>query len=138
MSEQALFVKHTLKTFSDERGDLTVLDRIDELVDWPVKRSYWSTNTRLPRGGHCVKGERKFYVMAQGSCKARIYDGKKWTEIVLNGPADVLELKADLWREFVDFTENSVMFTLCNLYYDKSLYILDLREYENYIKLIRP
>jgi hypothetical protein len=115
-----------------------VLDKIDELVDWPVKRSYWSTNTRLPRGGHCVKGEKKFYVMAQGSCKARLFDGQNWFELELKGPGDVLELKEDLWREFEDFSPGAVMFTLCNLQYDKSRYIFDLKEYIQHIKTVRP
>lgn len=130
------FVKHHLPTFSDSRGDLTVFDKLDELVDWQIKRSYWATNTKMPRGGHCVKGEKKFYVMAQGSCKARIFDGKEWFEVELNGPGDVLEFKTDLWREFVDFSENSVMFTLCNMAYDKSKYITDLSEFKEYAKKI--
>ena len=79
-------------------------------------------------------GEKKFYVMAQGHCIARIYDGTNWYEIELNGPGDALELKSDLWREFIDFSEHSVMFTLCNMHYDKSKYIMDLKEFEDYIK----
>lgn len=130
------FVKHQIATFTDTRGDLTVFDKLDEIVDWQIKRSYWVTNTKLPRGGHCVKGERKFYVMAQGSCKARIFNGKHWTEVELKGPGDALEFKADLWREFVDFSEGSVMFTLCNMHYDKSKYILDVKEYEEYAKTL--
>jgi dTDP-4-dehydrorhamnose 3,5-epimerase-like enzyme len=136
MSEQ-LFIKHKIPTFNDTRGDLTVFDKLDEIVDWQVKRSYWVTNTKLPRGGHCVKGEKKFYIMAQGRCVAKMYDGTNWYEIELNGPGDALELKSDMWREFVDFSENSVMFTLCNMHYDKSKYILDLKEYDEYIKNLK-
>ena len=134
MSTNNLFEKIILPTFSDSRGDLTILDKLDELVDWQVKRSYWLTNAKLPRGAHCVKGERKFYVMAQGSCVAKIYDGNNWYQIELKGPNEVLWLKADLWREFENFTEGAVMFTLCNMSYDKSDYLFDLSEYEKYIK----
>lgn len=134
MAGEALFVKHKIPTHSDPRGDLTVFDKLDEIVDWQIKRSYWVTNTKLPRGGHCVKGEKKFYVMAQGTCLAKLYDGTNWFEIELKGPGEALELKGDMWREFVDFSENSVMFTLCNMQYDKSKYILDLKEFENYLK----
>ncbi len=134
MNTDSLFVKHQIPTHTDPRGNLTVFDRLDEIVDWQIKRSYWVTDTKLSRGGHCVKGERKFYIMAQGECLAKIYDGTNWHEIRLNGPGEALEMKADLWREFVDFSEHSVMFTLCNMHYDKSKYILDLKEYENYLK----
>lgn len=133
MSTDNLFVKHTIPTYSDQRGDLTVFDKLDQVVDWQIKRSYWVTNTKLPRGGHCVKGEKKIYVMAQGKCLAKLFDGKNWYEVVLQGPGEALELKVDMWREFVDFSEQSVMFTLCNMQYDKAKYILDLKEYENYI-----
>lgn len=136
MNTDNLFVKHIIPTHSDTRGDLTVFDKLDEIVDWQIRRSYWVTNTKLPRGGHCVKGEKKFYVMAQGKCLAKLYDGKNWYEVELNGPGEALELKADMWREFVNFTEHSVMFTLCNIHYDKSKYILDLKEYEEYIKTL--
>ncbi len=134
METSTLFVKHTIPTHSDPRGDLTVFDKLDEIVDWQIKRSYWVTNTKLPRGGHCVKGEKKFYVMAQGTCLAKLYDGTKWYEVELKGPGEALELKGDMWREFVNFSEGSVMFTLCNMQYDKSKYILDLGEYETYVK----
>lgn len=127
------FKLHKLKTFTDERGELTVFDKIDEIVDWQVKRSYWVTNTKLPRGGHCVKGEKKFYVMAQGSCKVKIYDGEKWDEVILQGPTDILEFKEDLWREFTDVSEHAVMFTLCNGHYDKDKYITDIEAFETYI-----
>lgn len=137
MNGEQLFVKHQLSTATDARGDLTAFDKLDEIVDWQIKRSYWVTDTKLARGGHCVKGEKKFYVMAQGSCLAKIYDGMNWFEVQLNGPRDVLEFKGDLWREFHDFSENSVMFTLCNMHYDKSKYILDLKEYDQYIKSLK-
>lgn len=113
-----------------------MLDKLDQMVDWPVKRSYWLSNVKTARGGHCVKGERKFYIMAKGSCRFKIYDGSNWYEINLEGPGEALELRADLWREVDRFSENSVMFTLCNLYYDKSQYIFDIKEYEKYINSI--
>jgi dTDP-4-dehydrorhamnose 3,5-epimerase-like enzyme len=134
MEENNLFKKITIPTHPDARGDLTVFDKLDEIVDWQIKRSYWVTNTKLPRGGHCVKGEKKFYVMAQGECLAKLYDGEKWYEVPLKGPGEAIELKNDMWREFVNFSEHSVMFTLCNMHYDKSKYILDLKEFEEYIK----
>jgi hypothetical protein len=88
-------------------------------------------------GIEITAGEKKFYIMAQGRCVAKMYDGTNWYEIELNGPGDALELKSDMWREFVDFSENSVMFTLCNMHYDKSKYILDLKEYDEYIKNLK-
>ena len=128
-----LFEIIEVPTFSDERGSLTILDNIDKLVDWPVKRSYWMTDIKLPRGAHCVKGERKLYIMAQGSCLFKIFDGINWFEINLTGPSQALLFKADLWRELSDFSDKAVMFTLCNMGYDKDKYIFDKIEYIQYI-----
>ena len=65
-----------------------------------------------------MKEEKKFYIMAQGSCKMRIFDGEHWFEETLQGPSEAIEFKADLWREFYDFSDKAVMFTLCNDIYD--------------------
>jgi len=126
--------KHLLASHRDERGSLTVLDRIDQLVPWTVKRSYWVTDIIGQRGGHCVRNERKFYVMAKGTCTMRIFDGREWYEEKLQGPTDVIEFREDLWRELHDVSPDAVIFTLCNDHYDRSKYITDLEEFKKHIK----
>ena len=133
MQKTDLYRRHQLVCHTDDRGSLTVLDKIDQLVSWPVKRSYWITDSNKQRGAHCVKGERKFYVMAKGTCTMKIFDGKEWYEERLNGPTDVIEFRADLWREVCDLTPDAVLFTLCNDYYSKESYITDLEEFKKYI-----
>lgn len=134
MQKNELFVRHDLNSNKAATGCLTVMDKIDELVPWQIKRSYWLTDATGQRGAHCVKGEKKFYIMAQGSCQMRIFDGVNWYQEILKGPSEAIEFKADLWREVSDFSKNAVMFTLCNDHYDRSKYITDLEEFIKYIK----
>jgi hypothetical protein len=133
MPNNDLYRKHVLASHVDDRGTLTVFDKIDQLVPWTVKRSYWITDVAGQRGAHCVKGEKKFYVMARGSCTMRIFDGSDWHEEKLHGPSEMIEFRADLWREIKDFSEGAVLFTLCNEHYDRSKYITSLEEYNKYI-----
>ncbi len=120
-----------IPSFTDDRGVLSVVE-LKDYVDFPIERFYFLTNARLPRGGHCVKGEKKLYVMMKGSCKAKIFDGSEWAELELRGPEDVLIMEDDLWREFEDFSDDAVLGVLSNLNYDKNLYILSLSEYEKF------
>ncbi|MBD3270537.1 hypothetical protein GF376_03340 [Candidatus Peregrinibacteria bacterium] len=126
------FEKIKIPTFSDDRGDLSVLE-FRNFFNWTPERLYYVTGTKKARGGHCVKGEKKIYLMMQGSCSAKIYDGANWYEIELNGPDDALIFHDELWREFENFSENAVMAAICNAKYDKNLYITDLKDYQNYI-----
>lgn len=134
MEQDLMYRKHNFPTHSDDRGSLTVFDQIDLAVGWQVKRSYWITDVKSARGGHCVKGEKKFYIMAQGSCTMRIFDGKQWYEEQLEGPGQGIEFFGDLWREVDHFSPGAVMFTLCNGHHVPELYIRDLEEYKIYVK----
>lgn len=134
MEQESLYKRHFFTSNKANTGCLTVMDEIDRLVPWQIKRSYWLTDATGQRGAHCVKGEKKFYIMAQGTCKMRIFDGENWYEESLQGPTEAIEFKEDLWREVTDFSQNAVMFTLCNDHYDYSKYITDLEEFVKYIK----
>ncbi len=136
MNENMLYEKIKIPTYNDLRGDLSVLE-LEPLINWTVKRIYYVTNTKLPRGGHCVKGERKIYIMCQGSCKAKLFDGETWFEEIMQGPGDGIILKTDMWREFIDFSEGSVMMALCNMPYDKDKYIMNIEEFKIYLKTIK-
>lgn len=116
--------KLTLPTHHDDRGDLTVLE-LSDYVDWPVKRIYYVTNTVLPRGGHAVRGEKKLYIVMQGSCTGRFHDGSDWTEIKLAGPGDMVRMNTMCFREFVDFAPHTVLMAVSSVSYDRSLYIFD-------------
>ncbi len=124
--------KIQLPLFSDDRGDLGVLE-VKNFVDWEVKRIYYVTNVTLPRGGHAVKNEKKFYICLKGKLKAKFYDGNKWEEYELNGPNDALLMEKEYYREFFDFSEDAVLLAVSSVNYNHDDYIYDLGEYTEYI-----
>lgn len=126
-----LVKKITFPTFSDQRGDLTALE-LKDYVDWEVKRVYYVTHVKEARGGHCVKGEKKIYVMMKGKCTAKFFNGNEWQTLELN-ENDGCILDKDLWREFEDFSDGAVLAAISNVNYDENLYIRDIEEYKNYI-----
>lgn len=120
--------KVTFKTNSDPRGDLTAIE-LKDYIDFDIKRIYYVTNTKLPRGGHAVRTEKKIYIMMQGKCLAKFFDGISWTEYELEGPGDAIIMEDYWWREFLDFSENSVLAAFSSINYDRNLYQLDINEY---------
>lgn len=122
------FKKIQLKTFEDERGKLTPIE-LPDYIDWPVKRVYYVTDVKEARGGHAVRGEKKMYIMMQGSCKARLHDGDEWHEFEMNGPSEALLMQEMCFREFTDFSQGSVLAIISNMSYDPEAYIYDLDEF---------
>lgn len=124
--------KIELPTHSDARGDLSVAE-LHNYIDWPVKRVYYVANVTQDRGGHTVKGEKKIYIMMQGSCTAKFFDGNNWEVISLKQHEGII-LDRDLWREFEDFSSDAVLAAISNVNYDENLYIRDIEEYKQYVK----
>ncbi len=120
--------KLTLPTHAAPRGNLTALE-LKDYIDWPVARVYYVTDTLLPRGGHAVRGEKKIYVVMQGSCTGRFHDGIEWKEFELKGPSDAVKMEGLYYREFTNFAPGTVLMAISSVNYDKSLYIYDFEEY---------
>lgn len=119
--------------FSDDRGDLGVVE-FKDFVDWEVKRFYYVVNVTKPRGGHCVKGEKKFYICLKGKVTAKFFDGSQWMEFELNGPNQGVLMEGDYWREFDGFSEDGVLAVLSSMNYESDKYIMDIKEFESYIE----
>jgi len=122
--------KIKLKTVTDERGSLTVLEMKD-YIDWPIKRIYYLTDVKAPRGGHAVRGEKKIYICQKGIVKARLHDGKSWQEFELKGPDDAIIMSGMCFRDFYEFSKDAVLMAASSVEYNKSDYIYDL---ETFIK----
>jgi hypothetical protein len=122
------FRKVSFNVNKDPRGNLTAIE-IKDYVNWEPKRIYYVTETLLPRGGHAVRGEKKFYVVMQGSATAKIHDGKEWSEFEMKGPNEALIMDEMCWREFHTFAPNTVLMAVSNMNYDRSAYIMDFDQF---------
>ncbi len=117
-----------IPTHSDPRGNLSVVE-LKDFVDWIPKRVYYVTGTKLDRGGHAFIGEKKIYICMAGSVDARLHDGKKWHEFKLCGPDDAIIMDGFCWRDFMNFSEGTVLCAISNQNYDKSKYIFDFDQF---------
>jgi len=120
-----------LKTHKDDRGNLTVVE-FKDYFDWKAKRVYYLTDVTLPRGGHAVKHEKKIYICEKGTVKARLHDGEKWNEFVLNGPDDAILMNEMCFRDFYDFSPDAVLMAISSVNYVPEDYIYDLDEFIKY------
>jgi dTDP-4-dehydrorhamnose 3,5-epimerase-like enzyme len=111
-----------IPTSSDERGSLSVIEKIAQFV---IKRVYYIYNTdQSSRGGHRHKKTRQILVCINGSCKIYSTDEFKTSKVYyLNKPDQGLILEPSDWHTMGDFSSGSVLLVLASEHYDKNDYI---------------
>jgi hypothetical protein len=109
-----------LPTFNDERGGLTVIEKI---LPFEIKRLYYIYNASGKRGGHRHKKSVQALVCIGGSCEVYINDGEKDQTLLLNSPASCLILKPEDWHSMDKFSKNSILLVLASEFYDIDDYI---------------
>lgn len=103
--------------FVDERGTLVPFE-LDESFPIPVKRVYLVTgNEGALRGGHAHKEESEVFLASSGKILARIHDGQKSQEILLDSRTKGLVVHPGCWHEFVSFSPDAVMLCFSSTHY---------------------
>ncbi|MBY5797428.1 MULTISPECIES: sugar 3,4-ketoisomerase [Rhizobium] len=114
------FTLLTLKTMSDARGALTVMDGI---LPFPVVRSFWIYGADgYKRGGHRHHRTRQALVALSGSVVVSMDDGKAQEEITLSSPDQCLLVEPRDWHEMT-FGPGSILLVFASHGYDKDDYI---------------
>jgi hypothetical protein len=112
-----------LTNYEDERGTLTVIDRI---LPFEIKRSYYITGVNhLPRGGHRHMELVEAIICMHGSFCVGIDDNVTKQEIVLNSPHQCLIIEAGEWHTFYNFTPGSILVSLASTHYNPKDYIYE-------------
>ena len=115
----------TLKTFSDKRGYLTV---IEEQIPFEVKRVFYIYGVDdSVRGGHRHKTTRQATVCIHGSCIVSNNDGNKKEDFHLDHPSKCLILETYDWHTMHHFTPDAVLLVFASTKFDPADYI-----YEDY------
>lgn len=109
-----------LPTFSDKRGNLTV---VEKLLPFEIKRFYYIYDTTDIRGGHRHKKIIQALICLGGSCEIYINDGEKEETILLDSPSKCLILDPKDWHTMDKFTLGSTLLVFSSEYYDKNDYI---------------
>jgi dTDP-4-dehydrorhamnose 3,5-epimerase-like enzyme len=112
-----------LKTFTDKRGNLTVIEKV---IPFEVKRIFYIYGVDdSVRGGHRHHHTIQAAICLQGSCKIYCHDGQATNEFILDNPAKCLILNPDDWHSMSQFTPNAILMILASEFFDQNDYIYE-------------
>lgn len=112
-----------LKTFTDSRGNLTVIERV---IPFDIKRIFYIygvDNSR--RGCHRHKKTIQAAVSIQGKCEIFVDNHKEQQKFVLDSPSKCLILNPEDWHYMDGFSEDCILMVFASEYYDAVDYIFE-------------
>jgi len=116
-----------LKTFTDSRGNLTV---IEDALPFTIKRIFYIYGVDgSRRGGHRHHKTIQAAICIKGRCRIRNNDGSTKETFLLRKPSQCLILEQNDWHEMFDFSKNAILMVLASEKFMESDYIFD--EYDN-------
>ena|ERR1035437_5864155 len=116
-----------LKTFTDKRGNLTV---IEKSLPFKIKRIFYIYGVdRSVRGGHRHHKTIQAAICIKGRCKIFNNDGKKKEVILLKKPSQCLILEQKDWHEMFEFSKNAILMVLASEYFEEGDYIFEKYDY---------
>tara|TARA_Y100000356_G_C11168906_1_gene240212 strand:- start:202 stop:600 length:399 start_codon:yes stop_codon:yes gene_type:complete len=121
-----------LPTFSDERGNLTVIENLKEApFDFQRVFYVYGVSAGEKRGGHAHVMTEQLLVCVNGGVTVILKDGKEQQTIHINSASKGIIIPAGVWAEQVYTTDNSVLLVLCSHLYMEEDYI---RNYEEFLE----
>ena len=121
-----------LKSIQDERGYLTVAEA-NRIIPFDIKRIFLVHNIVQDRGGHAHRDTDQVLIAVSGSLTVRVYDGEEHREFFLNDPTKGLLVPRMIFVDLVNFSSGGACLSLANTYYDISMSIRSLGEFEKAI-----
>ncbi|MDQ6481080.1 FdtA/QdtA family cupin domain-containing protein [Dyadobacter sp. LHD-138] len=120
-----------LKTFTDSRGNLTVIERV---IPFDIKRIFYIYGVDdSVRGGHRHKKTIQAAICLKGSCKIYNHNDRDAHEFILDSADQCLLLDPADWHQMYDFTEDAMLMVLASELFDADDYI-----YEPYLGAALP
>ncbi len=113
-----------LKTFSDDRGNLSVLE--DHQVPFAIKRLFYIYGVDdSERGGHRHKKTHQALITLRGSCKVFVDTGAAKTQYSLVSPQCCLVLEPADWHTLYEFAPGTILLVCASEYFDENDYIYE-------------
>ena len=110
-------------SFSDDRGRLTVIEKI---IGFDIKRVYYIKDVKdkdIIRGGHKHKSTYQALIAVSGSCDIYCFDGNEEKIYNLTKDDECLILEPKDWHNMQNFTKDCILLVLASSYFDKDDYI---------------
>jgi len=112
-----------LKTFTDKRGNLTVIEKV---IPFEIKRIFYIYGVDdSKRGGHRHHKNIQAAICIRGACSIKTNDGKKEDEFKLNSPDKCLIINPSDWHCMFNFTEDAILMVIASEYFDEKDYIFE-------------
>jgi dTDP-4-dehydrorhamnose 3,5-epimerase-like enzyme len=112
-----------LKTFTDSRGNLTVIEKV---IPFDIKRIFYIYGVdKSERGGHRHHKTIQAAVCIKGSCVISNNDGVSKEEFHLDQPNKCLILEPKDWHKMYSFSEDAILMVLASEYFDPADYIFE-------------
>lgn len=110
-----------LKTFTDNRGNLTVIEKI---MPFDVKRIFYIYGVdNSARGGHRHHKTIQAAICIQGHCTIFNNDSVQKDIFVLDKPDKCLIIQPKDWHKMYDFSANAILMVLASEFFDDNDYI---------------
>ncbi|WP_027000194.1 sugar 3,4-ketoisomerase [Eisenibacter elegans] len=110
-----------LKTFTDARGNLTVIEKV---IPFDVKRIFYIYGVDdSVRGGHRHHQTIQAAVCIQGRCTIYNHDGQAEVEYLLDAPHKCLILEPKDWHQMYAFSPDAILMVLASTHFDPNDYI---------------
>jgi dTDP-4-dehydrorhamnose 3,5-epimerase-like enzyme len=120
-----------LKTFTDKRGNLTV---IEKSIPFDIKRIFYIYGVDSSiRGGHRHHKTIQAAICIKGECKIFNQDSVQETTYHLDKPYKCLILEPKDWHQMFEFSEDAILMVLASEYFDKNDYIFEKYEKDDRI-----
>ena len=112
-----------LKTFTDFRGNLTVIENI---LNFQIKRIFYIYGVDgSVRGGHRHRKTVQAAICIKGRCKIYNNNGENEEVFSLDKPFKCLVLECKDWHKMFDFSKNAILMVLASENFDENDYIFE-------------
>lgn len=112
-----------LQTFTDARGNLTVIEKV---IPFEIKRVYYIYGVDDSiRGQHRHKKTIQAAIALQGECRIRMNSDvyRPVEDYVLDNPSKCLIIAPEDYHWMDNFSENCILMVFASEYYDSDDYI---------------
>jgi hypothetical protein len=112
-----------LKTFTDSRGNLTVIENV---IPFEIKRIFYIYGVNdAVRGHHRHKKTRQAAISLQGACRISNQNGdnKPIKEFILNSPSLCIIIEPEDYHWMDMFTPDCILMVLASENFDQNDYI---------------
>ena len=110
-----------LKTFTDKRGNLTVIEKV---IPFDIKRVFYIYGVDdSKRGGHRHHKTIQAAICIKGKCTIYNNNGKKEEEFQLDQPNKCMVIQPEDWHSMYNFSPDAILMVFASEYFDDNDYI---------------